>query len=73
MAIEIILKLKKRIAIMRMVIGALVVLLAASSAYNFYLAKNYTFERETGYYYTVPEKQQALYIPQPDKRRKKVK
>ena len=72
MAFEIIAKLKKRIRIMWVIIGTLVVLLAASSAYNVYL-KNNTFERKTEAYYTVPEKEKLLYITHSDKKRKKVK
>ena len=72
MAFEIIAKLKKRIRIMWVIICTLVVLLAASSAYNLYL-KKHTFERKTVAYYNVPEKEKTLYIPQADKKRKKVK
>jgi flagellar basal body-associated protein FliL len=72
MAFEIIAKLKKRIKIMWVIICTLVVLLAASSAYNVYL-KKHTFERKTEAYYTVPEKEKLLCIPRADKKRKKVK
>lgn len=72
MAFEIIAKLKKRIRIMWVIICTLVVLLAASSAYNVYL-KKHTFERKTVAYYNVPEKEKTLYITQADKKRKKVK
>lgn len=72
MAMEIISKLKKRIKIMWVVIGTLIVLLATSSAYNiYYRTHNNTFENTTAAY-NVPEKQRPLYIPQPEKRRKKV-
>ena len=71
MAFEIIAKLKKRIRIMWVIIGTLVVLLAASSAYNVYFVN--TFERKTVAYYNVPEKEKTLYITQADKKRKKVK
>ena len=70
MAVEIIAKLKNRIKVMWVIIGTLVVLLAASSAYNVYFVN--TFE-SAGTYYTVPDKQKIPYFPQSDKRRKKVK
>ena len=70
MVAEIIKKLKKRIRVMWIVIGALVALLAVSSAYNVYFAN--TFE-SVGTYYTVPDKQKIPYFPQSDKKRKKVK
>ena len=70
MVTEIIKKLKKRIRVMWIVIGALVALLAVSSAYNVYFVN--TFE-SAGTYYTVPDKQKIPYFPQSDKRRKKVK
>lgn len=73
MALEIISRLKKQITIMWVVIGTLIVLLAASSAYNVYITRKSTFERKTEAYYTVPERQETLCISQADKKRKKVK
>lgn len=68
MVVDIIRTLKKRIRIMWVIIGALVALLAVSSAYN---VCNY-FER-TEAHYTVPENQKTLYFPQAAKKLKKVK
>lgn len=70
MATEIISKLKKRIKILLVVIVALVVLLATSSAYNIYLSTN-TFESKTVAYYLVPDAIKIPYVPQLKKKAKK--